>query len=122
MVGMLHRKIIRPLQEIYQDDLENVSMLYLIKSNKRQQVDEVRHKLFTKYPTEYDMMEVDEDELAQILQPGLYKRRAQKTLIKFSWQWVNGFSDVMELQGVGQYAKDSWELFQMNNTDIKPIR
>ena len=48
---------------------------------------------------------------------GLYKRRA-KTLIKFSWQWVNGFSDVMELQGVGQYAKDSWELFQMNNTDI----
>tara|TARA_B100000287_G_C20367917_1_gene676547 strand:- start:95 stop:514 length:420 start_codon:yes stop_codon:yes gene_type:complete len=122
MVGMLHRKIIRPLlQEIYQDDpWKMLVCCILLNLTKRQQVDEVRHKLFTKYPTEYDMIEANEDELADILQPlGLYKKRA-KTLIKMSWQWVNGFSDVMELHGVGQYAKDSWEIFQMNNTDIKP--
>ena len=34
--------------------------------------------------------------------------------------WVNGFNDVMELHGIGQYAKDSWEIFQMNNVRIKP--
>ena len=38
----------------------------------------------------------------------------------FSWMWVNGFTDVMELHGIGQYAKDSWEIFQMNNTDVTP--
>jgi endonuclease III len=83
-------------------------------------VDGVRHKLFDKYPTEYEMMEADEDELSEILKPlGLYKKRA-KTLTKFSWMWVNGFSDVTELYGIGKYAKDSWEIFQMNNMDVKP--
>jgi endonuclease III len=66
------------------------------------------------------MIEADEDELSELLKPlGLYRRRA-KTLIKFSWMWVNGFNDVLELHGVGQYAKDSWEIFQMKNVQIKP--
>tara|TARA_Y100000592_G_scaffold4902_1_gene7016 strand:- start:757 stop:1158 length:402 start_codon:yes stop_codon:yes gene_type:complete len=119
---MLHREIIRPLlQEIYQDDpWKMLVCCILLNLTKRQQVDEVRHELFSKYPTEYEMMEADETELANILKPlGLYNRRA-KTLIKFSWMWVNGFSDVSELYGIGQYAKDSWEIFQMNNFDIIP--
>jgi endonuclease III len=66
------------------------------------------------------MMEADEEELSQLLQPlGLYRRRA-KTLIKFSWMWVNGFNDVKELYGVGQYASDSWEIFQNDNRGIDP--
>ena len=71
MVGMLHRKIIRPLlQEIYQDDpWKMLVCCILLNLTKRQQVDEVRHELFTKYPTEYEMMEANEDELANILQP-----------------------------------------------------
>ena len=119
---MLHRKIIRPLlQEIYQDDpWKMLVCCILLNLTKRQQVDKVRHELFSKYPTEYEMMEADEKELADILKPlGLYNRRA-KTLIKFSWMWVNGFNDVSELYGIGQYAKDSWEIFQMNNFNTKP--
>tara|TARA_Y100001937_G_scaffold117105_1_gene169941 strand:+ start:485 stop:733 length:249 start_codon:yes stop_codon:yes gene_type:complete len=66
------------------------------------------------------MIEADENELSELLKPlGLYRKRA-KTLMKFSWMWINGFSDVMELHGVGKYAKDSWEIFQMNNKDVKP--
>ena len=92
----------------------------LLNLTKRQQVDGVRHELFSKYPNEYKMMEADENELSEILKPlGLYRKRAQ-TLIKFSWMWVNGFTDVMELHGIGQYAKDSWEIFQMNNMDVTP--
>lgn len=119
---MLHRKIERPLlQEIYQDDpWKMLVCCILLNLTKRQQVDGIRHKLFDKYPTEYKMIEADEDELSEILKPlGLYRKRA-KTLIKFSWMWVNGFSDVMELYGIGQYARDSWEIFQMNNMDVKP--
>ena len=33
---------------------------------------------------------------------------------------VRAFDYVMELHGIGQYAKDSWEIFQMNNVRIKP--
>ena len=119
---MSHRKIIRPLlQEIYQNDpWKMLVCCILLNLTKRQQVDGIRHELFNKYPTEYEMMEADEDELSEILKPlGLYRRSA-KTLIKFSWMWVNGFTDVMELHGIGKYAKDSWEIFQMNNTNINP--
>ena len=116
------RDIIRPLlQEIYQDDpWKMLVCCILLNLTKRQQVDGIRHELFNRYPTEYHMIEADEDELAELLKPlGLYRRRA-KTLIKFSWMWVNGFNNVMELHGVGQYASDSWEIFQMNNVRIKP--
>jgi len=66
------------------------------------------------------MMEANEEELSEILKPlGLYRRRA-KTLIKFSWMWANGFNDVSELYGIGEYARDSWEIFQMDNFDTKP--
>tara|TARA_Y100001937_G_scaffold47693_1_gene66737 strand:+ start:470 stop:874 length:405 start_codon:yes stop_codon:yes gene_type:complete len=116
------RDIIRPLlQEIYQDDpWKMLVCCILLNLTKRQQVDGIRHELFSRYPTEYHMIEADEEELAELLKPlGLYRRRA-KTLIKFSWMWVNGFNNVMELHGVGQYASDSWEIFQMNNVRIKP--
>ena len=116
------RHIIRPLlQEIYQDDPWKMMVCcILLNLTKRQQVDIIREELFDKYPTEYEMMEADEEELSQLLQPlGLYRRRA-KTLIKFSWMWVNGFNDVKELYGVGQYASDSWEIFQNDNRRIDP--
>ncbi len=116
------RDIIRPLlQEIYQDDpWKMLVCCILLNLTKRQQVDGIRDELFNKYPTEYEMMEADEKELSEILQPlGLHKKRA-KTLIKFSYQWVSGFNDVKELHGIGQYASDSWEVFQMNNVRIKP--
>ena len=119
---MLHREIIRPLlQEIYQEDpWKMLVCCILLNLTKRQQVDGVRHELFSKYPTEYEMMEANEEELSEILKPlGLYRRRA-KTLIKFSWMWANGFNDVSELYGIGEYARDSWEIFQMDNFDTKP--
>ena len=77
-------KMIRPLlQEIYQDDpWKMLVCCILLNLTKRQQVDGIRHELFSKYPTEYEMMEANEDELSKILQPlGLYRKRA-KTLIK----------------------------------------
>ena len=116
------RDIVRPLlQEIYQDDpWKMLVCCILLNLTKRQQVDGIRHELFTKYPTEYEMMEADEKELSKILQPlGLHKKRA-KTLMKFSHQWVMGFNEVKELHGIGQYGSDSWEIFQMNNVQIKP--
>jgi len=32
-----------------------------------------------------------------------------------SWGWVNGFTNVTELYGIGQYAEDSWNIFQLGN-------
>ena len=92
----------------------------LLNLTNRKQVDTVRDELFDKYKTPEDMMNASHDELAKILQPlGLYNRRAN-SLRKMSEGYVNGFKSVDELYGIGQYAKDSWEIFQNKNNKVKP--
>ena len=116
------RDIVRPLlQEIYQPDgWKMLTCCMLLNLTNRNQVDVIRDELFKRYPTPKDMMNADESELAQLLQPlGLYNRRA-KSLKKMSEGYVKGFKSVDELYGIGQYAKDSWEIFQNNNMNVKP--
>tara|TARA_R100000030_G_scaffold100105_2_gene92453 strand:+ start:2687 stop:3013 length:327 start_codon:yes stop_codon:yes gene_type:complete len=92
----------------------------LLNLTNRKQVDTIRDELFKRYPTPKDMMNANQSELAELLQPlGLYNRRA-KSLIKMSKGYVNGFNSVDELYGIGQYAKDSWDIFQNNNFSVKP--
>ena len=122
MVGILHRKIIRPLlQEIYQPDgWKMLTCCMLLNLTNRKQVDTVRDELFKRYPTPKKMMKANQSELAELLKPlGLYNRRA-KSLKKMSEGYVKGFKSVDELYGIGQYAKDSWEIFQNNNRNVNP--
>ena len=80
MVGILHRKIIRPLlQEIYQPDgWKMLTCCMLLNLTNRKQVDTIRDELFSKYPTPKDMMNANQSELAELLKPlGLYNRRAK---------------------------------------------
>jgi len=117
------RDIVRPLlQEIYQSDgWKMLTCCMLLNLTNRRQVDVIRDELFKRYPTPKDMMNADESELAELLKPlGLYNRRA-KSLKKMSEGYVKGFESVDELYGIGQYAKDSWEIFQNNNRKVKPM-
>ncbi len=116
------RKIIRPLlQEIYlYDGWKMLVCCMLLNLTNRKQVDTVRDELFTKYPTPKDMMDAEHSDLADILKPlGLYNRRAT-SLRKMSEGYINGFKSVDELYGIGQYAKDSWEIFQNSNFNVEP--
>ena len=116
------RDIVRPLlQEIYQhDEWKMLTCCMLLNLTNRKQVDTVRDELFKKYPTPKDMMNANHRELANILKPlGLYNRRAT-SLRLMSAGYIDGFKSVDELYGIGQYAKDSWEIFQNNNRKIKP--
>ena len=47
-----------------------------------------------------------------------FKRAA--TLMRFSKEYEDGFTDPIESYGIGRYAKVSWEIFQNNNFNIKP--
>ena len=114
--------MIRPLlQEIYQDDpWKMLVCCILLNLTKRTQVDGIRDELFKLYPTPNKMKNANQSELSKLLQPlGLYNRRA-KSLKRFSEDWVKGFNSVDELYGIGQYAKDSWEIFQNNNKNVNP--
>jgi len=92
----------------------------LVNLTNRKQVDTIRDKLFSRYPTPKDMMRAKHTDLVDIIKPlGLYNTRADR-LIKMSEGYVNGFKSVDELYGIGQYAKDSWDIFQNNNLNVKP--
>ena len=120
--GMKISDIVRPLlQEIYQPEgWKMLTCCMLLNLTNRRQVDVIRDELFKRYPTPKDMMNANESELARLLQPlGLYNRRA-KSLKKMSEGYVKGFNSVDELYGSGQYAKDSWEIFQNNNRKVNP--
>ena len=119
---MLHRKIVRPLlQEIYQQNgWKMLTCCMLLNLTNRKQVDTIRDELFSKYPTPKKMVNANQSELAELLKPlGLYNRRA-KSLKKMSEGYVKGFKSVGELYGIGQYAVDSWEIFQNKNKDVNP--
>jgi|TARA_B100000073_G_scaffold49298_1_gene36391 endonuclease III-like uncharacterized protein len=68
-------------------------------------------------------MYANEKELAELLKPlGFYNKRAE-TLIKMSIQWVTNdptWVHVGDLPGIGEYAMDSWEIFQMENIPKNP--
>ena len=65
------------------------------------------------------MSKANPKELSMLLQPlGLYNRRANK-LIRFSKDWIKGFTDVKDLYGIGQYAQDSWDIFQKGNMMVE---
>ena len=118
----MNREIIRPLlQEVYQDDpWKMLICCILLNLTHRRQVDKIRDKLFTRYPTAVQMAFAIEDELSEMLKPlGFYNKRAV-TLKRMSLEYVRGFTDVNKLYGVGKYATDSWEIFQNNNTDVQP--
>ena len=116
------REIIRPLlQEIYRDDgWKMLVCCMLVNVTNRKQVDTIRDKLFNRYPTPQYMMNAEHSELVDIIKPlGLYNTRAAR-LIKMREGYVKGFKSVDELYGIGQYAKDSWDIFQNSNLNIKP--
>ena len=116
------RDIVRPLlQEIYQPDgWKMLVCCIMLNLTNRKQVDRVRHKLFKKYPTAKDLSVADYEELSELLTPlGMQFKRAA-TLMKFSKEYNDGFTDPIELYGIGKYAKDSWEIFQNNNMNVKP--
>ena len=109
------------LQEIYLNDpWKMLVCCMLLNLTNRKQVDTIRKQLFDKYKTPQDMMNAKHEELADILKPlGLYNRRAN-SLRKMSEGYIKGFNSVDELYGIGQYAKDSWDIFQNNNLNVKP--
>jgi methyl-CpG-binding domain protein 4 len=110
------------LQEIYlHDPWKMLVGCILLNQTTRTQVDRVREDLFLLWPDPLEMASADPEEIARVIKPlGLYNRRA-RTLIKFSREWTEkDWREPIELPGIGQYAQDSWEIFQKNNYEIQP--
>ena len=88
----------------------------------------VDHNTFTVLDNESGTTDIDPQalanaklaELSELLMPlGMQYKRAA-TLKRFSQEYIDGFNDPIDLHGIGKYAKDSWEIFQNNNLNVRP--
>ncbi len=85
------------------------------------QVDLVRHEFFEKYPNADRLSKADPIEVARCIKPLGFQNIRSKKLIRFSNEWLqwNG-EDPSELHGIGEYARDSWMIFQRHDNRVKP--
>ena len=93
---MIKVRNFRLLQDIYKNDpWKMLVCCIMLNLTTRKQVDKIRHKLFKKYPNPRDLANAAVSELSKMLTPlGMQNKRAV-TLIRFSLEYLDGFSDLL---------------------------
>jgi len=88
-----------------------VATIFLNKTNNKVSFP-ILSKFFSLWPSPEAASLADTDQVAQLLQPmGLHNLRA-KTLIRFSWEFLNtDWRYPIELFGIGKYGNDSYRIF-----------
>lgn len=100
------------IQEILRDDPWKllVAVICLNMTSAKQAIP-VLEKIFKTADTPELLLALDGDQLESILKPlGLHRRRS-KTLVEMSKAFLGGFSDLIELPGIGKYGADSYNMF-----------
>lgn len=100
------------IQEILRDEPWQllVAVICLNLTSARQAYS-VLKEMFEKFPTPESVASVDASQLEPILKPlGLHRKRSQ-TIVKMSKAYLKGFSDPLQLPGIGKYGADSYNMF-----------
>jgi len=99
-----------------------VATIFLNKTNNKVSFP-ILSKFFSLWPSPESASVADPDQVAQLLQPmGLHNLRA-KTLIKFSWEFLNtDWRYPIELFGIGKYGNDSYKIFCVEEwREVEPM-
>lgn len=110
------------VQEIYQTDPWKMLVCCIfLNQTSRDQLDKIRCIFFERYPDPRSILDADPNELAEIIKPLGFKNRRTVSIMNFSRDWIEkDWKRPIELFGIGKYAQDSWEIFQMGNLDVTP--
>jgi endonuclease III len=88
---------------------------------KRSQVDAIRDQFFSKYPNAHAAENAEASEIAELISSLGFKNRRTRSIQRFSTDWIDRKSDdVSQLYGIGKYANDSWQIFQLGNLQVEP--
>jgi endonuclease III len=116
----------RPLlQELLRDDPWRMLVgCVLLNVTTRTAADRVWPELFERWPTAGDMAAADAAALSRLLAPlGCHNRRAE-TLRRMSADFLarppGRADEVPCLYGLGDYARDSWAIFQDGDLSVEP--
>jgi methyl-CpG-binding domain protein 4 len=88
----------------------------------RKQVKECLPILFSKWPTPQKMIKAPLRSIQKIIKPlGMWKVRSQR-IKEMSRQFLTwDQQDASDLYGIGKYGSDSYKIFYLNKTNIRPM-
>lgn len=92
----------------------------LLNQTSNKQVRPILSSVFKLIPEPISALRCDENTLAAVIKTTGFQNIKAKRIKQLSSKWMAGFSDPLELPGIGQYGRDSWEIFVLGNLKIKP--
>lgn len=113
-------------EELRSDPWKMLCACMLLNKTNHKQVRPILRSMFSKFPRPEIMAEAPTRDLAEIIRTcGLQNRRAA-AMIDMSYDYI-GWRDagmvgspVAMLHGIGEYASDSWRIFQLMDVMIEP--
>ena len=109
------------IQEDYLDDpWKMLVCCILLNQTNNKQVRPILSSVFELIPNPMSASEVDVEVLARIIKSTGFQNIKASRIKKLSQKWVDGFSSVSDLPGIGRYGHDSWEIFINRRTNIIP--
>ena len=112
------------MERLIQEDYlgENWKMVVcciLLNQTTNQQVRKILPRLFELIPGPDSVLAIDPDLIQSTIKSTGFSKIKTARIVAMSKKWLEGFSDVKELPGVGSYASDSWEIFVNNNYSLE---
>jgi endonuclease III len=99
----------------------------MLNNSTRNAADKVRDEFFEFYPNVNCVDTFDDIPIARILMPTGLQNVKAKRIINMSLMYsmvsedeANSLVQSMTMPGVGEYARDSWNIFVNHNYDVKP--
>jgi endonuclease III len=87
----------------------------------RKQMEPVVDQLFARWPTARDLASADPTHVCDVIAHLGMQHKRSRTLIRFSQEYLSGFTSVSALHGVGKYAEDSHRIFALGEwQDVRP--
>ena len=109
------------IQEDYvEDPWKMLVCCILLNQTNNKQVRPILSSLFELIPNPMSTIGCDPEVLAAVIKTTGFQNVKARRIIALSSKWVEGFDSVSELPGIGQYGKDSWEIFIKKNLSVKP--
>lgn len=110
-------------QEFYRDEpWRLLCCVIMLNQTSGSQLDKIHAQFFERWPHPLSLGSAICSEVEAMVAPlGLQRRRA-RSLIRMSlaywFLWDGG--DPTDLPGIGQYGKDSWDIFIRGRLDVRP--
>jgi len=108
------------IQEEYLDEPWKMMVCcILLNQTNNKQVRPVLSSVFALIPNPESAIRCNPESLAAVIKTTGFQNVKASRIIKFSQMWLEGFKDVKDLPGIGQYGKDSWEIFVNKDLSIQ---